>query len=153
MRYGILTGGLLAAVALVGLAGAASGARQQRVTTAPPATEDQTLPFSYVPSGKQMYQQYCASCHGARGRGDGPLSSFLKTRPADLATLAKRHQGKFPADYVTAVLQFGTEASFHGTSDMPAWGPIFRYYDKRGERAVQQRIKNLCDYIASLQEQ
>jgi hypothetical protein len=35
---------------------------------------------------------------------------------------------------------------------MPAWGPIFRYYDKQNERAVQQRIRNLCDYLASLQE-
>ena len=35
---------------------------------------------------------------------------------------------------------------------MPTWGPIFQYYDKQSERVVQQRIKNLCDYLASLQE-
>jgi hypothetical protein len=35
---------------------------------------------------------------------------------------------------------------------MPTWGPIFRYFDNQNERVVRQRIRNLCDYLASLQE-
>ena len=35
---------------------------------------------------------------------------------------------------------------------MPTWGPIFRYYDNQNERIVQKRIKNLCAFLASLQE-
>jgi mono/diheme cytochrome c family protein len=122
------------------------------VTNARPAAEDQTLPSNYVPSGKLMFNEYCASCHGAMAEGDGPLSQFLKTPPANLATLTKRHGGKFPREYVTMVLEFGPGPTSHGTSDMPTWGPVFRYVDKRGERAVQQRIKNLCDYLQTLQE-
>jgi len=30
-------------------------------------------------------------------------------------------------------------------------GPIFLYLDKRSETVVRQRIKNLSDYLASLQ--
>ena len=33
------------------------------------ATVDETLPSNYVPSGKLMYQQYCATCHGPRAQG------------------------------------------------------------------------------------
>jgi hypothetical protein len=34
---------------------------------------------------------------------------------------------------------------------MPTWGPIFLYLDKHNEAAAQQRIKNLRNYLASLQ--
>jgi mono/diheme cytochrome c family protein len=117
---------------------------------------------TYMPSGEQTYKQYCAACHGADAKGHGPVASVLTTPPPDLTTLAKSHSGKFPYDYVSSVLEFGTASSrnivsdyaypAHSSSDMPTWGPIFQYYDKQSERVVQQRIKNLCDYLASLQE-
>jgi mono/diheme cytochrome c family protein len=113
---------------------------------------DQTqFPPTYMPSGEQMYKQYCAACHGTDAKGNGPLASLLKTPPPDLTTLAKRHTGKFPYDYVSNILEFGPGLSAHGSSDMPTWGPIFRYFDKQNERVVQHRIKNLCNYLASLQ--
>ena len=115
-------------------------------------SEDQTLPPSYVPSGQLMYQQYCAACHGADARGKGPLRSMLKTPPPDLTQLTRRHLGKFPYDYVSSILRFGPGLPAHGSPDMPTWGPIFGQFDKHNERAVEQRIKNLCDYLASLQE-
>jgi mono/diheme cytochrome c family protein len=117
---------------------------------------------TYMPSGEQTYKQYCAACHGADAKGHGPVASVLTTPPPDLTTLAKSHSGKFPYDYVSSVLEFGTASSrnivsdyaypAHSSSDMPTWGPIFQYYDKQSERVVQQRIKNLCDYLASLQK-
>jgi mono/diheme cytochrome c family protein len=116
-------------------------------------TVDQTqFPPSYMPSGQEMYQQFCAACHGADAKGNGPAASRLKTMPPDLTTLAKRNMGKFPYDYVSSVLRFGPGPSTHGSSDMPTWGPIFQIIDKDNERAVQQRIKNLSNYLASLQE-
>jgi mono/diheme cytochrome c family protein len=121
------------------------------VTKSEPAV-DQTLPLNYVPSGAVMYKQYCATCHGATAKGDGPLGSFLKVPPPDLTQLAQRNAGKFPYENVARILRFGPGPSAHGTSDMPTWGPIFGYFDKQNETAVQQRIKNLCDYLASLQE-
>jgi mono/diheme cytochrome c family protein len=115
---------------------------------------DDALPSNYVPSGQVMFKQYCAVCHGAAGKGDGPYAHMLKVPPANLTTLAKRHDGKFPYDYVSDILRFGPGPTIlHGSSDMPTWGPIFQYLDKNNESAVQQRIKNLCNYLASLQEQ
>jgi mono/diheme cytochrome c family protein len=118
---------------------------------APATIGDEALPSNYIPSGAAMFRQYCATCHGADAMGDGPLAISLKTPPANLTTLAKRHGGKFPTSYVTDIIRFGPGSSGHGSSDMPAWGPIFRYFNKNDERAVQQRIKNLCDYLASVQ--
>lgn len=115
------------------------------------AVNQTQLPSSYVPSGQEMFQQFCAACHGADAKGDGPAASNLKTPPADLTTLAKRHTGKFPYEYVSSVLRFGPGPSAHGSSDMPTWGPIFQIIEKNNEEGVRQRIKRLCDYLASLQ--
>ena len=108
-------------------------------------------PSAWVPSGKVAYKQFCAACHGAHAQGNAPAASTLKTQPPDLTTLAKRHGGKFPYDYVSSVLRFGPGSSAHGSSDMPTWGPIFQTIDKNSERAAQDRIRNLADYLASLQ--
>lgn len=114
---------------------------------------DNAAQWKVVPSGKVMYKEYCAVCHGDGAKGDGPYASMLKVPPPDLTTLAKRHDGKFPYDYVSNILRFGPGATIlHGSADMPAWGPIFQSFDKNNERAVERRIKNVCDYLASLQE-
>src|ERR1700687_6122597 len=117
-----------------------------------PLPDNSQLPSTYVPSGEQMYKQYCAACHGADAKGNGPVRAALKIPAADLTTLAKRHGGKFPYEYVTGVLRFGPGVASHGSADMPTWGPVFDYLDNHNQSSVQKRIKNLCDYLASLQE-
>lgn len=103
-------------------------------------------------AGKKTYTQYCASCHGIGARGAGPAAVVLKNAPPDLTTLAKRHGGKFPYDYVFDVLRFGTRFNSHGSSEMPIWGPIFGSLENYNEVAVRKRIKDLSDYLASLQQ-
>jgi hypothetical protein len=124
---------LIAAIALLALAGVGGPA---------PGIDETRLPATYMPSGAQMY---------ADAKGRGPAASTLTTPPPDLTTLAKRHFGKFPYDYVTSVVEFGPGVTAHGSSGMPTWGPIFRYYDKQNERVVKERIKRLCDYLATMQ--
>ncbi|HXQ28840.1 MAG TPA: FTR1 family protein [Gemmatimonadales bacterium] len=41
-----------------------------------------------VREGEGVYAAHCASCHGARGRGDGPLATGLSVAPPALADLA-----------------------------------------------------------------
>jgi mono/diheme cytochrome c family protein len=118
-----------------------------------PGRDDRSqLPPGYIPSGKVMFKQYCASCHGADAKGRGPATPTLNTRVPDLTTLAKRHDGKFPYEYVESVLRFGPGFAAHGSAEMPVWGPIFQYLENYNEAAVRQRIKNLCDYLESLQQ-
>jgi mono/diheme cytochrome c family protein len=123
----------------------------------PWASRAQEKPTPAVPtdvaSGKQTYMDYCAACHGADGRGHGPTASALKTPPANLRTLAIRHDGKFPEDYVARVVRSGDPSfSGHGSSDMPIWGPVFSMQENGDETGVRRRIKNLCNYLASIQD-
>ena len=117
-----------------------------------PAVDKPSARRTIAASGKQTYTQYCAACHGADARGNGPAAFALKTPPPDLTTLAKRHGGKFPYDYVFDVLRFGTRFASHGSSDMPIWGPLFGSMESYDEVAVRKRIKDLSDYLASQQE-
>ncbi len=117
----------------------------------PPAATVQTE-MPDVASGKKTYTEYCASCHGDNGKGLGPAASALKTPPSDLTTLANRHAGKFPEDYVSDIVRLGKPIMAHGSAEMPVWGPIFNARDKFNELAVKQRIKSLCAYLATLQE-
>ncbi|RLA06922.1 MAG: hypothetical protein DRQ51_07825 [Gammaproteobacteria bacterium] len=40
---------------------------------------------------KSLYNQNCANCHGAGGKGDGVAGAALKPTPADIATFTKTH--------------------------------------------------------------
>ena len=53
-----------------------------------------------VDAGKAEYLTSCAPCHGTDGKGTGPLSSKLKTKPADLTAFAKKNNGVFPLSAV-----------------------------------------------------
>ena len=100
--------------------------------------------------GRDSFEAYCAACHGAGGRGDGPIASALKTHPADLTSLARRRGGVYPRDYVRGFVT-GTARLLpaHGTSEMPAWGPLFRAFES--DARVQVRIDGLVAHIESLQ--
>ena len=106
----------------------------------------QTLPLS----GAGMFRDYCAVCHGKDAKGDGPAARALKQTPADLTTLAKRHDGKFPDSYVAKVLRNGVKAPAHGDVEMPVWGPLFRSMDS-DPAIMYVRISSLVSYIKSLQ--
>jgi mono/diheme cytochrome c family protein len=103
-------------------------------------------------AGRDLFDFYCASCHGRDGKGAGRVAPALKVRPTDLTTLAQRNKGTFPGARVEAVLlgkeKLSTPA--HGSSDMPVWGPIFRGLDSR-EEINEARIENLVKYIESIQ--
>ena len=105
-----------------------------------------------VVAGKRVYTEHCVACHGPDARGTGPAAPVLKTPPPDLTTLAQRHGGKFPEEYVAGVVRFGKPFAAHGSPDMPVWGPIFAIQEHGNEVAVKRLIKNLCDYLASLQQ-
>ena len=39
-------------------------------------------------SGEEMFDVYCAACHGKDAKGNGPAAAELKMPPPDLTTLA-----------------------------------------------------------------
>ena len=103
-------------------------------------------------SGRQMYDAYCASCHGQGGKGNGPAAPALKVQPADLTQLAAKNGGKFPDAHVMQVIRGDTMTTAHGSKDMPVWGPIFSQMSEHSEGVEQLRIRNLARYIEGMQQ-
>jgi mono/diheme cytochrome c family protein len=101
--------------------------------------------------GKQMYGNYCAPCHGADGRGNGPVAAALKKSPTDLSTLAKNNHGKYPDAHVLAVLKFGVDNPAHGNAQMPVWGPILTGLNVNNSQEQRVRLFNLTKYLETLQ--
>jgi mono/diheme cytochrome c family protein len=101
--------------------------------------------------GKQLFTKHCAPCHGADGRGGGPVAAALRTRPADLTQITRRHEGKFPFLQVVAFIDGERPVAAHGSREMPIWGDIFRW--QSGEHAARAEIYALAQYIESIQDE
>ena len=113
------------------------------------------IPVGKMPpnNGKQMYNNYCAPCHGTDGKGAGPAASALKARPTDLTQLTKNNNGKFPDTHIVAILDFGSEVPAHGSATMPIWGPILGTMNRTNAQDKQLRISNLTRYLQTIQAQ
>ena len=106
-------------------------------------------------AGKLEYESNCASCHGVRGKGDGPLKNLLKKSPSDITTLSKRNGGVFPINRVYEVIDGRQEVEAHGPRDMPVWGRDYIYKAEEDirdpEAFVRSKILWLIDYIYRFQ--
>jgi len=127
-----------------------AAAQQAPAQTAPSVKH---VPITSAPanSGKEMFNSYCAVCHGKDGKGNGPAASAMKTPPTDLTLLAQKSAGKYPSAHVAAVIKGQAITPSHGSQDMPVWGPLFSSISQGHESQVQQRISNLVSYIETLQ--
>ena len=72
--------------------------------------------------GRTEYVENCAGCHGGDGKGAGPLSAKLKTKPTDLTVLAKRNHGNFDAAAVYQLIDGRNVRAAHHNAEMPIWG-------------------------------
>lgn len=72
--------------------------------------------------GKVIFEERCASCHGVKGRGDGPRAPFLSPRPASLisaGTSAKSDQ---------ELLEVITNGK--PRTDMPGWKDLLNEQER-----------------------
>jgi len=70
------------------------------------------LTFSTVAradDGEDLWLDYCVSCHGETGKGDGPAAVSLKTKPANLADCEK--MGTISDETLTKVISEGGSAN------------------------------------------
>ena len=100
--------------------------------------------------GPSVYRAYCAACHGAAGKGDGPVAAELKHRPTDLTTIARNNKAIFPRTMIEDVITNGTSRKAHGSREMPTWGPVFQTIDQ-DDNIAHAHIHNLVTYLESIQ--
>lgn len=141
MRYFAAIGITLAALALA----SATQAQEKKIRK---VEATYTKPYS----GSEMFQTYCAVCHGVDGKGSGPAASALKTTPANLTLLSQKHDGKFPTLEVREYIRGDSATAAHGTRDMPMWGDVLKNVGSGGDATLTLRVRNLSDYIEGLQE-
>lgn len=127
------------------LAAGAERLGEQIADKAPPAAvadttrglRDQLMrhyPVALTPRGApdleraaSLYQQNCASCHGASGRGNGPAAAGLEPAPTDFHDTGRAHQRSLFGLYNTITLGVdGTAmASYSQLSDTDRWALAF----------------------------
>jgi mono/diheme cytochrome c family protein len=131
---------------LIVILGAAAGGVTQTTGAPMPPLVIQSL------TGRDLFDFYCATCHGRDGKGSGPVAAALKVPPPDLTRLARSNVGAFPRERVEMFVMHGRDAlaPAHGTAEMPVWGPVFLGLD-RSDTRVKIRIANVVDYVGSLQ--
>jgi mono/diheme cytochrome c family protein len=105
-------------------------------------------------SGAELFDRFCASCHGSEAHGDGPVSRSLNVAVPDLTTIAARY-GEFPAGLIRDVIDGrGIDKRAHGTRTMPVWGYEFwveEGADVNAQRAVREAINRLVEHVQSVQ--
>jgi mono/diheme cytochrome c family protein len=95
------------------------------------------------PAGPIVYQAYCASCHGASGRGNGPAAPLVGEHVADLTSIAAT-DGSFDGRHVAAHVQ-----GMYGANPMPDWHRIVR--DTYGPDREPLVIRNLVVVLEGMQ--
>ena len=105
--------------------------------------------------GETYFHQYCSACHGIDATGNGPVAASLTKPPANLRTIAKRRQGKFPSQEIEQMIDGRGDISAHGSRDMPVWGNVFA--EKVGGGSLGEELRTgyitaLVEFLKSIQE-
>ena len=106
-------------------------------------------------SGRALFDQFCVSCHGNGGKGDGPAAADLATKPADLTRISARNGGEFPLVRVMSTIDGYTRDA----TVMPELGPALaggpvEMVDTGGGvmTPTPSRLVVLAEYLRSIQE-
>ena len=107
-------------------------------------------------SGRALYLENCAICHGPTGQGDGEFARDLTTAPPDLTTISARNGGIFPRDAVMSTID-GLDRGSHFDPAMPEFGAgdlgeaVIVEHDGLAT-PVPMQLLALADYLESLQQ-
>ena len=107
--------------------------------------------------GEELFQHYCAACHGEDARGKGPMAEILLKKPANLRRLTALNGGVFPVTRVVFRIDGRDPLVGHG-SMMPVYGDVFDGEDtpikaETGQPIMTSRlIVDVVEYLQGLQE-
>jgi cbb3-type cytochrome c oxidase subunit III len=107
-----------------------------------------------VAEGRSLYMHYCASCHGVKGDGQGPVAKALKEQPADLRKLRERYGSPLPVGQIARFIDGRDYVKAHGEREMPVWGNRFyEIFEAKGSREGEMdvRIRKIVIFLNSIQ--
>lgn len=102
----------------------------------------------------QLYQRFCASCHGPLGAGDGPVAPVLKVMIPDLREISRRNRGTFPLERIREIVDGRAVLPAHGSRLMPVWGYELEAQappESAGRAAAQTLVDRLVGYLQDIQ--
>ena len=106
---------LTAMIAIALFAFAPHGSLQPKPWPVPDAFKNKANPVksdaASINTGKNLYNQHCKSCHGNKGKGDGPKASQLDTECGDFTKASFQSQTDGAIFYKTS----------EGRKDMPSY--------------------------------
>lgn len=103
--------------------------------------------------GEELFQFYCATCHGILAEGNGPMAPSLIVQPADLTQLSVHNDGVFPVTRVVMRIDGRDPLVAHGSA-MPVYGDFFEGRDVATKAETGQPIMTsqpIVDLLAFLQ--
>jgi mono/diheme cytochrome c family protein len=105
-------------------------------------------------SGEELFQRFCAACHGTAGQGDGPVAGSLAVLVPDLTLIYRRYGNQFPAAQIRETIDGRSFVIAHGTRYMPVWGYEF-WVDEGADNVAEEEVKLIVDrlvgYLRSIQ--
>ncbi|MCE0507227.1 cytochrome c [Roseivivax sp. GX 12232] len=143
----------------LGLSLAALAACDPGSTMTPAAGTSATTTNAAMPGpaeGARLYTQYCATCHGADGKGDGPMARAMRVPPKNLTLLAVRSGDSFPAARVLSTVDGYARSDLDGPG-MPEFGELLAGdlvpYDSGDGVATPtpRKLVALVEYLRSIQ--
>jgi mono/diheme cytochrome c family protein len=89
--------------------------------------------------GKKLYETYCVTCHGDKGKGNGPAAQSLPVKPADHTngTVMNPLSDQFLFDIISKGGGAVGKSTF-----MPAWGSALN----------EKQIKDIVAHLRSIAE-
>ena len=91
-----------------------------------------------VGEGRQLYERYCAGCHGTGGDGHGPAASMLLTKPRDFTKGVFKFRSTTAGTLPTDDDLFRTVTRGINRTSMPEWSLL----PERGRRAIVAYVKS-----------
>lgn len=88
-------------------------------------------------AGRALYNKWCTSCHGVRGKGDGPMAATLPVKPGNHTDGTRMNA--LPDSYLFTIIHQGGQA-VQKSPMMPPWGT----------QLTDLQIRDVIAYVRSL---
>ncbi len=108
-------------------------------------------------AGETLFVENCVSCHGATGRGDGPIAQKLNTAPPDLTKISARNDGVWPMLEVMSIID-GYSRNILPREDMPVFesfldNEMVEFDTGNGvDVLVPSKLVEIVKYLEALQD-